>query len=184
MPFPENRVYFDEFMKNKKILHIETAVTSSDGLKILSENEKKCDMITFNTVEKITYDVDSTSRVNRDGIYYYSHEFTNDCDIIDNVRVELLSPVNFSLSYIIGGLPYEFEKVTELLLASTKHHVFKLRINFQTTPQTGGEIKLYCRKYLMKPQDKDWLVRYPIQTKHMRYMSGLCGSIYEHNVVY
>ena len=184
MPFPQNRVYFDEFMKNKKIQHSETPFTRSDGLKFFSENEKKCDMITFNSVEKIVYDIESTSRANRDGLYYYEHEFTNDCDVIDNVSVELLSPANFSLSYIIGGSPYEFEKVTELLLASTKYHTFKLRINFQNKPQANGEIKLYCTQYLLKPEYKDWLVRYPFQTKHMRYMDGLCGSIYNQNAVY
>lgn len=144
-------------------------------------------MIIFDNVIKIRSDDTSIKTgFTRNGKYYYEYTFIKDCDIMDNIKVEVSPNIDFAIYYVIGGQVCDFETATELLLLSAEYHDFKLRILFDTRPHIDIKFTIYSRKYLMKQEHIDWSIRYPIETYNMKYIHGTGGTrrMWEQTSVY
>lgn len=179
-------IHFNEFMETTKTLHSSSVTNKADALKLLIVNEPGYEMVSYNSVEKITL-TNQVLKLDDNFNYYYEYIFNHDSDdrdIITNLSVTLLSGKRIELSYYIGWEKYNFENVTELILIAMRSQTIKLRITFLDLPSQEEECEIRSRHYFLNQELRGLLGRTSILTDSFRYMLGLCGEIPSNHAIH
>ena len=163
---------FEEFITDKKILE-GGDITSYEALDLISKNEHEFDMIRFNHLKKLIFNID-IMQCDNEGKYYIDYEFQKDCDMVDNFNF-ITNDLDVTFIFICGGIEYKFNDVNEFILCAAKFNQFKLRIIFNKVPETDKEILLHYSKYFLKKELVILLVKSKIYTNSIIYNGdGTC----------
>lgn len=181
MDFPHDAIDLENFMSTKTILHSDTASKFGEGIKFLIQNDKNYDMITYNDVISVSFNIDNL-KLGKKNRYYYDYKIGHNSDMIDNITCDVQpQQVPVKLYYSIKNHQYSLKKMNEILLIHMRYtcaYPSILRITFLEKPEQEGVINIHSRRYLMKPEHRQTLAINPVKTKSMRYMCGLCGYTY------
>jgi hypothetical protein len=169
-------INLEDFLSSKKIVHGESEINHTNGIRFLIENQEKenADIITYNYTKHFSMFGISVLEMDKKGNYFYEYSLDRNGDIIDNIRFESLSNLKVQLSYYIGGIEYSPEEIDKFVVVSAQYHDFKVRITFLEKPNPGDEFKILSRYYLINLQDKGLLSKNRIRTENNIYNYGMC----------
>lgn len=164
----QNNIDFTQIMNKVTILHCET--TNNEAQQILKTNKNVINMVSYDDITTVKLD-DIKEFKDADNIkYYYDYTFERDCDLVNKIKVE--GSINYGLLYGKDGQEYLLD-IDELVLVATQYFDIKLRIIFTEKP-SSDVIKIYSRKYLMSADLKLFIRNYPVKTRNVLYMNGIC----------
>lgn len=164
-------IIYNDLINKKNIFHSNENMTRLEGLTLLIDKEKDYDIITYNDETKLLFLNIGVLKANKNGNFYYDYEIDRDSDIIDNINI-VINDLNVNLSYIIGLDEYELKDIKEFLYIASLYNCFKLRIVFNEIPIPNKEIIIKSRKYLLKSELKQLLMRNKIITDSIIYIDG------------
>lgn len=180
MDFPkpfDKAITLENFMKTTPILHCNAAEDDAEAISF-------CDYINEHENYKAayacsaSYDAVNCFRMMNVGVMnvdannnsYYDYIIQKDCDILTDIRVQTERRVK--LSYFIGSVKYDFDKITELILCKIIYDDIKLRITFLERPITQDEFKVFSRRYFIDKTPRKSLLNSAIKTNYLGYMNG------------
>jgi hypothetical protein len=169
----------EDFLSSKKIVHGESEINHTNGIRFLIENQEKenADIITYNYTRRFSMLNISVLEIDKNGNYFYEYSLDRNADIVDNIRFESCSNLNAQLTYYIGGIEYLPEEIEKFVVVSAQYHEFKVRITFTEKPNLGDKFKLLFRYYLINSPDRTLLSKSRIKTKTNIYNYGMCIKI-------
>ena len=164
-------IIYNDLINKKNIYHSNENMSRFEGLTLLIDKEKDYDIITYNDETKLLFLNIGVLKANKNGNFYYDYEIDRDSDIIDNIDI-IIDDLNVKLSYIIGLDEYELKDINEFLYIASVYNSFKLRIIFNEIPIPNKEIIIKSRKYLLKSELRQLLMRNKIITDSIIYIDG------------
>lgn len=164
-------INYNDLINKNKIYHSNENMTRLEGLRLFNDKEKDYDMITYNDEIKLLFLNVGVLKANKNGNFYYDYEIDRDSDIIDNIDI-IIDNLNVKLSYIIGLDEYEIKDIKEFIYVASIYNYFKLRIVFNEIPIPNKEIIIKSRKYLLKSELRQLLMRNKIITDSIIYIDG------------
>ena len=169
-------INLEDFLSSKKIVHGESEINHTNGIRFLIENQEKenADIITYNYTKHFSMFGISVLEMDKKGNYFYEYSLDRNGDIVDNICFESCSNLNAQLSYYIGGIEYTPEEIDKFVVVSAQYHDFKVRITFLKKPNPGDEFKILSRYYLINSPDRTLLSKSRIRTKNNIYNYGMC----------
>lgn len=175
-PNPFNKaILLENFMKTISFVHCNTAMDDADAVNFCklinkTKNHKNSDSVSYDAVKCFRMMNVGVIDVNKDNHSYYDYIIQKDCDILTNISVHAEKKIK--LSYFIGNIECDFNKITELVLCKIIYDDIKLRITFLERPITQDEFKIYSRRYFIDKTPRRLLLNSAVKTKYLGYLNG------------
>ncbi len=130
--------------------------------------------VRFFVVNKILFSATSFLQVDKNNNYFYEFIPKRDCDIIDNIKIDLLNK-NIKITYHIDIQQYDPQDMKEFIIVASPYFDLIIRLTFLEKPTENFEIFVYLRNYIMKLRKKLRMSR--LITNSIIYENGVCQKI-------
>jgi hypothetical protein len=165
-------IKLDEFLSGLEILESE-AQNFNDAMKCYIVNADKADIITYDSISRLSLNNIDMLKINSKGQYYYDFKPDKNCDIINNIRIE--SPnCQTKKSYVVSGVEYSDAKLDTFVITAAPYSEFLVRITFCEKPTADAKVNILIKCYLLSLDCRNTLMKLNIITKNNIYSNGVC----------
>ena len=127
-------------------------------------------------VNKILFSATSFLQVDKNNNYFYEFIPKRDCDIIDNIKIDLLNK-NIKITYHIDIQQYDPQDMKEFIIVASPYFDLIIRLTFLEKPTENFEIFVYLRNYIMELELRKKLRMSRLITNSIIYENGVCQKI-------